>query len=205
MDYFHLMHLKISDDCLISATRFGIMILDQVDRSDSQDYNSGYQHTDTEMTGMCGELKRRGHHLDTVPEVPTSGQVLPSPPHTGGHNHSHNRLGTNKTGGRCRASMKLELSSGNSVTRPSRALKQRPLALFKARMAQVQQSRSPNRSPCKSPGSSNGQYLINVIILGSLFLLSHNIFYYCYGNASMHDLSPFLVTNETFLVRTRPR
>ena len=157
------MHLEISDDCFIGATGFRIMILDQADRSDSQDYNSGFQHTDTEMTGVCGELKRRGHHLDTVPEVPTSGQVPPPPPPHTGHNHSNNRLGTNKTGGRSRASMKLELSSGNSVTRPGRSLKQRPLALFKARMAQVQQSRSPSKSPCKSPGSSNGQYSINCI------------------------------------------
>lgn len=151
------MHLEIHDDCFARSTGFGIMILDQVGRSDSQDYNSGFQHTDTEMTGVCGELKRRGHHLDTVPEVPSSGQVLPTP--HAGHNHSHNRLGTNKTSTRPRTSMKLELSSSNSVSRPGRALKQRPLALFKARMAQVQQSRSPNRSPCKSP---SGQYPVDV-------------------------------------------
>lgn len=151
------MHLEINDDCF-NISVFGIesMILDGVDRRDSQDYNSGFQHVDTEMTGVCGELKRRGHHLDTVPEVPSACQVASSP--LTGHNHSQNRLGTNKTGARSRASMKLELSSGNSVSRPGRALKQRPLALFKARMAQVQQSRSPNRSPCKSPGSTSGQY-----------------------------------------------
>ena len=165
------MHLEINDDGFTraAASGFGMMILDQVGRSDSQDYNSGFPHhhqqhaitdkTDVEMTGTCGELKRRGHHLDTVPEVPSSGQVLPAAP----HNHSRPVVtNNNKTGARPRAGMKLELSSSNSVTRPGRAFKQRPLALFKARMAQVQQSRSPNRSPCKSPAGSNGQYLMHM-------------------------------------------
>ncbi len=156
------------------------MILDQVDssgRDSLEDYhNSGLALQDAEMTGVCGELKRRGHHLDTVPEVPTAGQVqvLASPPRDlpphapNGLNHGPIRLGTNnngKTGARCRATMKLELASGHSVSRPGRALKQRPLALFKARMAQVQQSRSPNRSA----GSPSGQYCTSFDCRRSVF------------------------------------
>lgn len=150
------------------------MILDQVESCRRDCYeNSSLQTVDTEMTGVCGELKRRGHHLDPVPEVGppaapgSQGQVPlqhPSPPARDVNNAGRPGTNTTKTGARLRATMKLELSvghhhGGGCVSRPGRALKQRPLALFKARMAQVQQSRSPNRTtPCtKSPGSTSGQ------------------------------------------------
>ena len=128
------------------------MIVDQSERSSSctEDFSGiDYSCRDSEMTGVCGELKRRGvRPLETVPEVTGPGQHHS---HSGGHRH-HGKMPTQR-----RSQMKLELTTSGNNSRPTRVCKQRPLALFKARLAQVQAQRnksgSLSGSPCKSPGS----------------------------------------------------
>ncbi len=127
------------------------MIVDQSERSSSctEDFSGiDYSCRDIEMTGVCGEMKRRvGRPLETVPEVTGPGQHHS---HNGAHRHQ-GKIPTQR-----RSQMKLELTTNNN-SRPTRVCKQRPLALFKARLAQVQAQRnktgSPSGSPCKSPGS----------------------------------------------------